>query len=146
MSRSPTSLEQIRALYLDTDYLVLDGKRRLTARVGRLNPEIDALLERRGAAEAVFVTAWNPRSQPRSQADNDAAHARLLEILEDEDLEFLPHEGRARGGDWAEQGVLIFDLPPLDALALAEHLQQNAIVWQALGQPAQLLFTRLAVA
>lgn len=141
----PKSLAEVRAPYEATDYVAMDGKKKVVARVHRLNPDLDALLERHGAAEAIFVTAWNPRSQMKPRGENDAAHARLQEILEEEDLEFLPHEGRSQSGDWAEQGFLVLDLPPLDALALAEMFGQNAIVWQPLGQPAHVLFTRLAV-
>lgn len=148
------SLTEALPTYLATDYIALDGKRRITARIHRLNPELDALLERHGAAEGVFITAWNPRSVKATAAANQAAHARLQEVLEDEDLSFLPHEGRSHegrshagaGGDWVEQGFLILDLPPFDALQLAEMFGQNAIVWQALGQPAHLLFTALALA
>jgi hypothetical protein len=143
------SLTEALPAYLSTDYIVLDGKRRITARIHRLNPDLDALLERHGAAEGVFITAWNPRSVKATTTANQAAHARLQEVLEDEDLSFLPHEGRShegRGGDWVEQGFLILDLPPFDALQLAEMFGQNAIVWQALGQPAHLLFTALALA
>lgn len=163
------SLTEALPAYLATDYIALDGKRRITARIHRLNPDLDALLERHGAAEGVFITAWNPRSVKATTTANQAAHARLQEVLEDEDLSFLPHEGRShegrghegrsheghghegrghegRGGDWVELGFLILDLPPFDALQLAEMFGQNAIVWQALGQPAHLLFTALALA
>ena len=139
-------LDALRIRYRSTDYLAFDGSRKIVARLDRMNPDLDALLARRGAAEAVFLTAWNPRSAKTDAATNAAAHARLLEILEDEDLDWLKHRGEAQQGDWLEEGVLILDLPPFDALQLAEMFGQNAIVWQAHGQPAALLFTTLALA
>ncbi|MFY8093293.1 MAG: hypothetical protein ACOVN0_07415, partial [Niveispirillum sp.] len=64
----------------------------------------------------------------------------------DEELDYLPAELRPASKDWpVEKGVAIFDLAPFDALQLAEMLGQYAIVWQGQGQPAQLLFTRLAL-
>lgn len=132
--------------YQQTSYVALDGKRTVVARIMADGADVDALLERRGAAELVFVTAWNPKSQLTSATANDAAHARLIDILEDEDLDYLPAELRPAGKDWpVEKGVAIFDLAPFDALQLAEMLGQYAIVWQGQGQPAQLLFTRAAV-
>ncbi|MFV3075870.1 DUF3293 domain-containing protein [Niveispirillum fermenti] len=132
--------------YQQTSYVALDGKRTATARIMADGREIDALLERRGAAEIVFVTAWNPGSRAADAAANQAAHARLTDILEDEDLDHIPAEFRPATRDWpVEKGVAIFDLPPFDALQLAEMLGQYAIVWQGQGQPAQLLFTHLAL-
>lgn len=137
---------KLLAAYQQTSYVALDGKRTATARIMADGKEMDALLEKRGAAEVVFVTAWNPKSKPASAAANDAAHARLTDILEDEDLDYVPAELRPATKDWpVEKGVAIFDLAPFDALQLAEMLGQYAIVWQGQGQPAQLLFTRLAV-
>lgn len=136
----------LRSAYAATDYVVLDRGRETVVRADRLNPGFDSLLETRGAAEGVFVTAWNPGSGRRTDAENMAATRRLREILEAEDLEFLPAEHRApEDCDWpVEKGFLILDLPPADALALAEMFGQNAILWAAFDQPAQLLFTKLA--
>lgn len=137
---------KLLSAYQQTSYVALDGKRTATARIMEDGKEIDALLEKRGAAEVVFVTAWNPKSTQASAAANDAAHARLTGILEDEDLDYVPAELRPATKEWpVEKGVAIFDLAPFDALQLAEMLGQYAIVWQGQGQPAQLLFTRLAV-
>lgn len=135
----------LREAYERTLYVAMDGKREVVARIGRSNPEIDRLIEARGAAELVFITAWNPRSAKASDAENAAAAMRLKDILADEDLDWLPHEGRSPDGDWAEKGFAVFDLPPADALALAEMFGQNAIVWCAYDQPAAVLFTKIGV-
>lgn len=135
----------LREAYERTLYVAMDGKREVVARIGRTNPEIDRLIEARGAAELVFITAWNPRSAKASDVENAAAAKRLKDILADEDLDWLPHEGRAPDGDWAEKGFAVFDLPPADALALAEMFGQNAIVWCAYDQPAAVLFTKIGV-
>ncbi|MDG5494226.1 DUF3293 domain-containing protein [Niveispirillum sp. BGYR6] len=132
--------------YQATSYVVLEGKRSATARVMALNGEIDALLEKRGSAEIVFVTAWNPKSKPASAEANEKATAKLQDILEEEELDYLPAEFRPASKDWpVEKGFAIFDLAPFDALQLAEMLGQYAIVWQGQGQPAHLMFTTLAV-
>ncbi|MFV3127823.1 DUF3293 domain-containing protein [Niveispirillum sp. KHB5.9] len=137
---------ELLAGYQQTSYVALNGKQTATARIMADGGEIDALLEKRGAAEVVFVTAWNPKSKRVGEAVNVAAHARLTDILEDEDLDYIPAELRPATRDWpVEKGVAIFDLAPFDALQLAEMLGQYAIVWQGQGQPAQLLFTRLAL-
>ena len=143
---SKPDLTKLVPAYNSTAYVALDGKRTATASVLALNPEIDALLEQRGAAEIVFITAWNPRSKPATPAANEATTARLKDILEEEDLDYVPAEMRPATKDWpVEKGFAIFDLAPFDALQLAEMLGQFAIVWQGQGQPAQVLYTPLAV-
>lgn len=145
MSKKP-DLTALTAAYQATSYVALDGKRAATARIMAANPEIDALIEKHGAGEVVFITAWNPGSQKASAAANDAANARLKEILAEEDLEFVSAEMRPATKDWpVEVGFAVFDLPPADALALAEMFGQYAITWAAFDQPAQLLFTKLVV-
>ncbi len=140
-----SGMERHRADYERSLYVALDGKREVVARIGRMNPEIDRLLEARGAAELVFVTAWNPRGTKAPDAENAAATRHLKDMLEEEDLDWLPHEGRSPEGDWVEKGFAVFDLPPADALGLAETVGQLAIVWCAYDQPAAVLFTKLAM-
>ena len=67
--------------YRVTRYLVVESGDRAAvlaeARVGQPSPEIDRLLDGQGARSGVFITAWNPRSQPVARARNEAAHQRL---------------------------------------------------------------------
>jgi Protein of unknown function (DUF3293) len=138
-------LETMRPVYEATDYVLLEGRQPLTVRVPALNPGLDRLLERKGAAEVALITAWNPASRQQPPAANEAAHARLRDILDEEGLEHLSMECRPRLSGWPmEKGLAIFDLPPFDALQLAEMFMQYAIVWQGSGSAAHLLWTSLA--
>ncbi|MFM2045442.1 MAG: hypothetical protein RLY86_4018 [Pseudomonadota bacterium] len=139
-----TDLAALRAAYDATLYIIRDGKREVQVRANRLNPDLDRLLESHGAAELVCITAWNPRSEKLAEAVNTAATKRLKDMLEEEDLGWLPHEGRSPSGDWVEKGFAVFDLPAADALALAEMFGQYAILWAAFDQPAQVLYTKLS--
>ena len=64
----PLNPDLIRA-YEEASYVVEGG---LELRVGEANSRLDAVLEARGARTAAFVTAANPRGEPRSHAANDA--------------------------------------------------------------------------
>ncbi|WP_119678678.1 DUF3293 domain-containing protein [Indioceanicola profundi] len=141
-----TSIKDLRVSYESATYVALDRGKEVAVRANAPHPALDKLLEAKGAAEAVFMTAYNPENARKGEAENQAANKRLREILEEEDLDFLPAEHRApKESDWpVEKSFLILDLPPADALALAEMFGQYAILWAAYDQPAQLLFSKLA--
>src|SRR5690606_26022232 len=122
---------------------VVEGDARIVVRIDGQAPEIDALLERHGAASGTFITAWNPRSVPQPAAANRREHLSLAARLDAAGLHRLPHEGVSPDGDWREEGFFVLDLPQKDALALAEAFGQNAVVRVQPGEPATLLLTGL---
>lgn len=130
--------EELHRAYLDTDYLVFAGDRRIVARIGRAEPAVDALLTARGSRQGVFIVAWNPGSERRDDAANQAAHERLVRALTDRQLAWLPHTGRGADG-WREEGCFVFGLDDAGARALALQFGQTAVVRIALGEAAALL-------
>ena len=108
--------------------------------VGRRVP--DALFAQVGAREAVFVTAWNPRSHPTAPAENAAAATALAAEIATRGLRALPHRGVGDDPVWpAEEGWFILDLDEAAARALAEAHGQNAIVWIEPGAAPRLVET-----
>ena len=65
----------LRAAFLRTGYEA-GG---VVVRIGRRSGPMDALLRRRGARAAGFVTAWNPFSRPMPLGWNRRLQARLRE-------------------------------------------------------------------
>jgi hypothetical protein len=130
--------------YRDTRYLfVADGVEH-DVRVDRRNPAAEAWLTRRGTGGAGFITADNPRSHRRTEAENAAARAGLAAAVRGHGFDALPHTGAALDGAWpAEQGLLVPGMPLDDLLELAESFGQNAVVWFAPGRPARLVPTRI---
>jgi hypothetical protein len=129
------------ASYLAAEYVVHDGGREIVVRIGQANPELDSLLDARNAHHGVFITAANPRSQPQSDAVNNAANERMRPILAERGLVALPHTGRSTDDDWSEDGFFVLDLAPDDALDLATQFDQFGIVVAERGKPAKLLLT-----
>jgi putative PIN family toxin of toxin-antitoxin system len=106
-------------------------------RIGETSAELDLLLESRGVESAAFVTAANPRGEPRSHAANVAAMAALREALQ---WPQLPGEGRDPQGRWlAEPSALVLGIARADAEALGRRLQQNAIVFLEKGGAPELV-------
>ena len=132
--------EELRRAYQDTEYLVTVGDRDIIARIGQSDPGLDALMASRGVRQGVFIVAWNPGSRRRDDAANRAAHARLVRVLAERRLAWLPHTGRGTDG-WREEGCFVFGLDDAGARALALQFGQIAVVRIARGETAALLLT-----
>jgi hypothetical protein len=108
----------------------------VVVRIGRRSGAMDALLRRRGARGAGFVTAWNPFSRPMPPGWNLRLQARLREAARGAVLA----EGWGRGRGWAEHHLLLAGDPRRIAV-LARRFRQHAVVTVSPGRPARLLWT-----
>jgi hypothetical protein len=122
-----------------TDYLVcLNEVEWASIRIDQPLPtSLQALV---GTRSWGFITAWNPRSEPRSPADNLTAQRELLAALRaSPEAMIYPAIGVGASG-WSEPSLFVIgpDLPTLDALGL--HYEQNAYVH---GQGIEIARLRL---
>ena len=117
--------------YLDATYRATVDGRAAVLRIGASPP--DWLRHE----DLVFITAWDPRSTPRGDAENRAALATLRAALE-------PHArvndgfGADAGCTWHEPSLLAVGLPLELADREAQRHHQNAIVVVPAGGPARL--------
>jgi len=137
--RPPIQPRGLLAAYRATRYLAGPPGAEAEARIGERSEAIDRLLDAHGAASGVFVTAWNPESRARGEAENRAAHGDLVRRLAA--WRSLPHRGVSPDGRWAEEGLFVLDLPEAEALAAARGFGQVAVAAIGRGEPARLLFT-----
>ena len=128
--------------YRATDYVLFVGDGPdVTLKIGRANPDFDAVLDLRRATTAVVITAYNPRSVVLSEAENRARHAQLTALLDARGYVYAPGEGRDPTGGWkAELECVVFDLPLDAALEIARRFEQNAIVHVERGGAPALLY------
>lgn len=130
--------------YHTTRYVAYDGDVPIACTVGAPQPAMAALLALHGAAGGVFITAWNPRSEPLTRAENEAAHRRLAAEIAALGLPALPHRGFGEDPAWApEEGLLVLGLDVAAALELAEAHGQNAIATVEAGGSVTVVPTRL---
>jgi hypothetical protein len=108
----------------------------VVVRIGRRSGAMDALLRRRGARAAGFITAWNPFSRPMPPGWNLRLQARLREAARGAVLA----EGWGRGHGWAEHHLLLAGDPRRIAV-LGRRFRQHAVVTFSPGRPARLLWT-----
>ena len=81
-----------------------------------------------------FVTAHNPGGPIIDAAENDRRHRALLDDVARHGWHWLPAVGGDPAGSHTENGVLLLDASPEDAIALAARVGQDAIyVWHAGG-------------
>ncbi len=126
---------QLADAYCDAHYAVaLDGDT-LTLRVGQPAADLEAYWP---ADRYVFITAWNPASEPRSDTANQTADALLVAHLDADGKLRQAAWAEAPDGDWREPGWLVANLEGARADTLAQEFGQAAVLsWQR-GQPVRL--------
>ncbi|MGH8080098.1 MAG: DUF3293 domain-containing protein, partial [Lysobacter sp.] len=103
---------ELALAYAAADYAVaLDGDA-LKLRVGRPALDLEAYWP---AARYLFVSAWNPASQPHSDSANQAADERLVARLNAAGVQRQAAWAQDEAGEWREPGWLLADLD--DAIA-----------------------------
>lgn len=103
-------------------------------RIGRRSPAMDRLLASHHVREAVFITAWNPRSRRMPDGWNRRMQSRLVESTRR--LAAMPASGTWRR--WSEAHLLLF-CSPARASVLGRRFHQYALVIVQQAQPAWLL-------
>ena len=104
------------------------------------SPELDALLDQRGADQWAYVTACNPGSQILSSDENVRRQQALLEAVQHRGLPVFEGESVLDPAAWPpEPSLLILGMPPDEARSLGRRFGQLAIVVGRRGESAVLL-------
>lgn len=113
-------------------------------KLGRASQSLADIMAARGVATACFITAWNPRSEPRTEAENQADQTRLKARLESKGLTWLAAEGRDPDGGWdAEPSLVALGLTFDEACALGDEFGQNAVLFSGADGAMRLVFCLL---
>jgi len=134
----PLTPELIEA-YENADYVVFTDPE-LVLRIGEPSPRLDTLLAAEGATAAAYLTAANPRSEPRTDAENRSAGATLDELLAS--AGYPRYAGEARDPEnrrAAEASMLVIGIYRDNAATLGRLFGQNAIVFVEKGRPPELV-------
>lgn len=138
-SRIPRST--IKA-YLATEYRIT-GERPLVLHIGELNVQLAALYQEHATDRAAVLTAWNPYSEPQSDAQNHAAQAQLISELDRLGLRHEPGHGADPTGLWPpEDSRLVLGLDYAVATSLGNRFGQNGFVWAAADANPTLILLR----
>lgn len=122
--------------YQNTKYKLFEPA--LTIEIGKLNHEIDVLLQNNNTNEWAFITAFNPYSKVVSDEENKFRHDELKELTKS----YMTFEGHGVGEDpsWEpELSLFIIGISENDAVKIGNKFEQNAIVYGHINQAPQLL-------
>lgn len=128
--------------YLATDYRVW-GECPLMLRIGRRNAGLATLYGKHAVEAAAVITAWNPRSEPKTKPENAAAQDRLVAERDRKGLAHLLGEGADPTGQWPpEESRLVLGIDLADAATLGKQFEQNGIVWAGADAVPTLILLR----
>ncbi|QWF19327.1 DUF3293 domain-containing protein [Lysobacter capsici] len=126
---------ELAIAYAAADYAVaLDGDA-LPLRVGRPAVDLEAYWP---ASRYLFLTAWNPASEPHSDSANRAADERLVSRLDAVGVQRHAAWAEDAAGQWREPGWLLADLDDAVANALAREFGQAGVLAWRRGEPVRL--------
>jgi Protein of unknown function (DUF3293) len=128
--------------YLETAYQVHDA-RPCTLEIGVACPILAELHKTHAVTESAFITACNPFSRLLKETENTARHAKLGQLLKQRGFVFLEGIGKHSTGNWpGEPGFLVLGISLEAASALANQLEQNAIIWNSADAIPWLMLLR----
>ena len=133
----PLTPELLEA-YRSAEYVVF-AEREIVLRVGEPNAQHEALLAGHGARIAAFVTAANPRGEPRPEAENAVANSALQNLVSAAGYPHYFGEGRDARRTWSEPSFLVIGIYRQNAEALGALFEQNAIIFCEAGRPPELV-------
>ena len=121
---------QLVRAYREAAYSITHEESKIELRVGEVNSVLVQLMQVRQVSTAAVLTAYNPYSESKGQAENAAAQQQLLQDLSKYGIATLSALGSDPNGAWEpEPNVLALSISLQQAEALADQYGQNAFVW-----------------
>lgn len=126
---------ELASAYASAHYgVAMDGDT-VRLRVGQAASDLEAYWP---AERYVFLTAWNPASEPHSDTANETADALLVAQLDATGAQRLAAWSEAPDGGWHEPGWLLADLDEITTQLLAREFGQAAVLSWERGEPVRL--------
>ena len=126
--------------YRRTTYAARTSVGEIQIHPDRPSPELDALLDQRGADQWAYLTAYNPGSRLLSSDENVRRQQALVEAVQHRGLTFFEGESVLDPAAWPpEPSLLILGISPDEARSLGRQFGQLAVVVGRRGEPARLV-------
>lgn len=130
----------LEAAYRATDYRVDAPSGSFTIRIGECPVDLEELLFDEVELDWAYLTACNPGSVRLSAEANARRTDELRTVLRADWPRHYPGASVGHDGTWREPSFLVLGVTESDAVALARHFGQNAIVAGRVGEPARLVW------
>ena len=109
---------------------------------GQTSSAADDLLNSLGSSSGIVMTAYNPVSVTKTEAENDQAQSQLIQDINLQGFKYLPAESVGMDGLWPpEPSIFICGLNAIEANEIAKKYQQAAFVEIQIGSPAKVVIT-----
>ncbi|MFC4855936.1 DUF3293 domain-containing protein [Actinophytocola glycyrrhizae] len=143
-NRKPADVaDDLAEAYRTTTFRVLAPAGPVDLRIGRADPDLDALLHREGVHCWAFLTAWSPGGRVLPAAENQRRGAALRRRLRGIGVPVLPGTGIGVDPDWpAEDSLLAVGLDRFTASRIGAEFGQDAIVVGDRDSAPELLWCR----
>jgi len=130
MEDESTGGEDLLTTYRAAHYRVTGTAKPFVLRVAHRSAELASVHLANGANGSAFITAWNPQSVVRSEAENRASQKRLESELTAIGVRLVAGIGEDPAGVWpAEPSVLAVGISRSEAERVGRKFGQRAIVW-----------------
>ncbi|MDQ3206110.1 MAG: DUF3293 domain-containing protein [Pseudomonadota bacterium] len=121
--------------YAAAQYVVMLDGDTLRLRVGEPAADVEAYWT---GQRYVFITAWNPASEPHSDTANMTADTLLVTQLDAMGLRRQSAWAESPDSSWREPGWLVADPEPSQSDTLAQEFGQAGILAWRRGEPVRL--------
>lgn len=116
---------------------------RFDVRIDDYSPDLDCWQQQQSVETSALITAYNPKSQRGSHADNRVATRQLEQWIVETRWPYCPAINLDPQDQWPpEPGFLIGGLDQSQAESLARTFGQNALVWTRSDAVPRLLLLR----
>lgn len=116
--------------YVTAHYQARIDSGTLTLLIGQHNESLSKLMKENGTQCALYITAYNPHSQPQDREINLTASSQLFVLLSTLSIHIFSGESSDPAGKWpAEPSFLALGIDLVAAKTLGRQFAQNAIVW-----------------
>lgn len=129
-----------RRAYEASCYIARVDDRDIRIKIGEVCADLERVLARHGAMTWAYMTAWNPMGQTLPDEMNDQRQDELRTALARGGFQYA--EGESEPADPAERpegSLLVVGISQDNAVALAKHFEQLAIIVGTIGNPAKLV-------
>jgi len=127
---APSSIDPaLLQAYRETDYMV-HAQPHFVLHIDQPSAALAAYFQHRGINAGCVMTAWNPYSQPLSNAENQARQARLEQALQQAGWQWVRAVGSHPRNAWPpEVGCFVEGMGEAAAGEWGRTCEQNAVVW-----------------
>lgn len=117
--------ESLLKAYQETNYCFAE----IVLNIGKISEEAKQILENFSPNGGIFITAWNPFGEIKSDEDNQKANSQLKTDLLAKGLEVISGYGESLDGSWREDSFFAYLVDEELSKDLCQYYQQNAVVY-----------------